>query len=520
MSEHSSREWSIRLAYGLHSSKRYQKIKTHTRDILTNPEYRYRKYVDFVMIFLIITSVGVLVYEVKHSVPAWLTFYDIYVVSMIFLIEYLLRLWVFSDVHTVIIEEYKKAHFLKIDFSLTATSKKILLKKLEHITSFAAIVDLLAILPVYRPLRILRIFVLFRLFKLFRYTRNVNHFVDVLATKKFELLTLLFLLVFIVISSGIAIYVLEAHVNEKIVTLLDAVYWSMVTISTVGYGDISPVTNAGKIITMFIIVSGIAMISFATSVVVSAFYEKLGIIKTNRIIEELNQKEEFLIICGYGQLSKSFLRQTCEGEYDYIIIDKDPVKVEQAIKDGYRAIHDDASRHDVLVKFNIRNTKITLLALTQSDVENIYITLNVKSISKSIKVIANTADERMKKKYELAGADSVLVSNSVANMMTTLAIVQPVIYDGLSAILLGTNEAHMDEVMVDSESRLIGKRIDGIAFRAERLLLIGIYKGNSVGFIFNPPLDLVIEEDDVLLLMGLKISIAHFKEKMQRGYLI
>jgi voltage-gated potassium channel len=192
-------------------------------------------------------------------------------------------------------------------------------------------------------LRILRIFVLFRVFKLLRYTKSINQFVEVLANKKFELLTLLFLVLFIVSTAAIAIYVFEETKNPSIATLFDAFYWALVTISTVGYGDISPVTTEGKAVSMIIIVSGIAMISFVTSVIVSAFSEKLDELKENRIIEDLNKSDKFIIICGYGQLAKMFLRQEENLGDAYVIIDKDPLRVKQAIKDGYKAINDDAS---------------------------------------------------------------------------------------------------------------------------------------------------------------------------------
>lgn len=509
----------VKFAYWINGSRRYKTVKTFFTNLLNNPDYPYQKYLDSLMIFLILTSVGILVYEVQNPVPEWMDFYDIYIVSILFLIEYLFRFWVYSDLHKSIVREHEKARFLNKNFSLWKPFKIILIGKLGYITSPAAIIDLLAILPAYRPLRILRIFVLFRVFKLLRYTKSINQFVDVLANKRFELFTLLFLLVFIMISAGIAIYVFEEHENPNIDSLFDALYWALVTISTVGYGDISPVTNEGKTVSMLIIVSGLAMISFMTSVIVSAFSEKLGELKENRIIEEVNKNEEFIIVCGYGQMAKTFLKQNEKIGHKYVVLDKDAHRVEEAIKDGYNAINDDASRHDVIAKFNVEYAHITVLCLTNSDIENIYITLNAKSLSRKIKVIARAMDESMKKKFELAGVDHVLLPNSVANMMLVIAISQPVMYNGIHAILTGEDVAHVDEVILGTHSRLVGKRIDEINFKEDKLLFIGIQRGKTGNFMFNPKPETVFHEEDILLMMGLEISITYFKERYRGSIL-
>nr|WP_223157436.1 ion transporter [Sulfurovum sp. bin170] len=479
---------------------------------MQNPDYPYKRYLDILMIFLILTSVGILIYGVRNPLPEWMDIYDIYVVSIFFLTEYLLRFWVYNDFHKAIIKEYNQSEFLLKRFSLWVPIKTVLKGKLEYITSLTAIIDLLAILPAYRPLRILRIFVLFRVFKLLRYTKSIKQFVEVLADKKFELFTLLLLLLFIVMTAGIALYVFEDKQNENIGTLFDAFYWALVTISSVGYGDISPVTQQGRAVSMLIILSGIAMIAFVTSVIVSAFSEKLDELKENRVVDNINKQDDFIIICGYGQMTKVFLEQEQELGSAYIIIEKDKERVDMATKDGYNAIHEDASKHEVFNRFNIDYANITLLCLTNSDIENIYITLNAKSVSKNIRVIARATDASMEKKFKLAGVDHVLIPNKVTNMMLLISINQPVVYSGIHSILMGRDVAHIDELRVSERSRLIGKEVREINFKLYKILLIGIERGSHSEFIFNPKADRVIEEGDTLVMMGQKISVEYFKE--------
>ena len=507
------KNWIIKFAFFLHGSLTYKNIKQLFSNFLNNPDYEYKKYFDVFMISLIIVSITILVYEVKHKVPYWMDFFDIYIVTIIFTMEYLARLWVYNDWHSLVVKEYGESQFLNRKFSLWKPTKIALNGKVEYLFSPTAIIDLLAILPAYRPLRVLRIFVLFRVFKLLRYTKSINQFLSVLSSKKFELFTLLFLLLFITITAGIAIYVFEQNKNEEIKSLFDAIYWALITISTVGYGDISPVTPEGRVVSMVIIITGIAMISFVTSVIVSAFSEKLSELKENRTIEEINKNEEFMIICGYGQMTRMFLKYYAP-EYNrrYIVIENDKEKVEEAIKEGYRAIHEDASRHDVIAKFNTDYAKITLLALTGSDIANIYITLNAKALSAKIRVITRASTDKIAKKCKLAGADSVVMPTLIANRMLFSAITQPVMYKAIYAILTGQHLAQLDEVNLIYHRKLVGKKLNELNFKEHKLLCIGLQVGISGEFIFNPPMRLHLREEDILLIMGRKVSIEHFKK--------
>ncbi|WP_457605311.1 NAD-binding protein [Nitratifractor sp.] len=502
----------LKLARRLDSSRRYKKVKEQVRSLLNDPDNPYRKVVDFTIIFFIVSSVAILIYEVKEPIPKWLEFYDLYIVSFVFLVEYLLRLWVSSDMASEIIREYDEAAFVGRKFHVRKALLRGLKKKLAYMVTPAAIVDLMAIFPAYRPLRVLRIFILFRFLKILRYTRSINQFVDVLANKRFELLTLLFLLLFVVLTGAIAIYVLEETHNENIRNLFDAVYWSLVTISTVGYGDISPVTHGGRVIAMIIIIFGIAMISFATSVIVSAFSEKLNELKEERVVEEVNKSDEFLIICGYGQMTKMFFRQAEASEYNYIILDKDPQRVQEAIHDGYNAIVDDASRHATLTRFNLKGSKVTLLCMSHDDVENIYITLNAKSIDPRIRVIARASSPAIVKKYERAGVDHILLPNEMASTMMEVAILKPIMYKAVYAIFTGKSLALLDEVKIYEHSSLKGQKIGDVDFHSFKLVLVGVQKKESGEFIFNPPDDVTLERGDVLLVMGHRASIEYFRE--------
>lgn len=462
------------------------------------------------MIFLILSSITILVYDVNHTIPTWLFYYDFYFVTLMFLIEYLLRLWVYSSWHDMMIQHYNQAKFLGEPFDMKAVFVEFAKSKLEYIFSFMALIDLLAIIPTYRPLKALRIFVLFRAFKLLRYSNSISAFMRVIASKKFEFMTQMILLLFILFVSSIAIYIFEGEENPKISTFFDAIYWSLVTISTVGFGDITPVSIAGKLTAIMVILSGIAWVTFITSLSVSLFSQKLQELKDIRVVSNINKKSAFLIICGYGNMSKTFLANHAT-QQEYIVIEKDPQKVEQATKEGYDAICDDASRFEVIEQFNAKQSDITLITLTRSDIENIYITLNAKAVSSRIKVVARCNDNAMVSKYNLAFCDHVLLPNHIATTMLTAAIKHPNTYPAIYRVLTGNAKSLLDEVRVDSNSKLLGHSVQEIPFKSHKLLFLGVLKSNSDTFIFNPAKEYIFLEGDIVLVIGYQLSIEHFK---------
>lgn len=292
-------------AYAIQTAKAYQKKKRFFYNILENDENKYKKYFDLSMMLLIFISITILIREVKHDLPYHLVYFNSYVISIIFFVEYLLRLWVHGSVSQAVIKRYEHDSYLGRSFNLSKALRNIINSKLSYVFSIRAIIDLLAVLPFFHELRLLRVFILFRVFKLFRYTKSFQALASVLATKKFEFITLAMFSSIVIFVSSILIYVMEAN-NPKspINTLYEAVYWSIVTISTVGYGDITPITDEGRFVAMLVIFAGISVLAFTTSLFVSAFTEKLDEIREMKTVEDISKIKKFHLICGYEEVAK------------------------------------------------------------------------------------------------------------------------------------------------------------------------------------------------------------------------
>ncbi|MEO1928519.1 MAG: ion transporter [Nautiliaceae bacterium] len=518
----------VAFAFYLDSAVRYQKVKTFFKRLMNDDDYLPKKAFDFFMLFLVISSVGILLYDIKHELNPWIENFDFYFVTIIFAIEYIIRLWVYNDVHKIILEEYEESTFLERPFLLKKVLKKILLKKWEYIKSPFAIIDFLAILPGFRSLRILRIFVIFRLFKVLRYTKSINTFLEVLASKKFELTILLLAVGFVTFIGGAVIYVFEAHVNEKIDTIFDAVYWSLITISTVGYGDITPVTEEGKILTMILIIVGIGFISFSTSIIASAFTEKLEELKADRVFRIIKNMNDIYLICGYSNEAEILCERFKKDNLNFVVVDMDEEKVNEAILKGYIALKGDITQKSFLQVLDF--SKISkIFVLTNNDISNAFIVLSVKAFSKGAEIIALANDERNVSKIKKAGATYVVVPSTVTALLTAEYIGNPITFEVIDAILTERRNAIIDEIIVIKDSILDGKLVGDIDFDKYKIILFGVLKKKESSllnetlqiekghFYFNPPFDLKFEEGDILVVMGYSVSVNYFKYQIEKS---
>ena len=507
------KELLLKFAYFLESSSRYYATKHLVYQFLEDTTSKKKKYFDFMMIFLVLSTVGIMIYEVNHNTIEWLTTYET-IAILIFVAEWLGRFWVISSVHKQIIKDYEKSQLINQTFEINNSIKTIFKDKISFIFSPMSIIDLLAILPYYRPLRILRILMLFRLFKLLRYANSIKQFSDVFIEKRFEFFTLAIMFFMVVAFGSTIVFIFEgAGVNQNISTFFDAVYWSVITISTVGFGDISPVTTEGRIATLFLVIGGLAVIAFFTSIVTTALSARLVALREEKVIGEANALQEFIIICGYGRMGRVLAEEFIKIKQKFIVIDNNDDMFAHAKHQNILSIKGDATDSAFLMSIGINKGASSIIALTDNDAVNLSIILTARSQNPNINIIARANNENVKKKLYLAGANEVISSNDISALIAAEYVGQPIAFDAIDDILLNNEGAVMDEVEIIKKSNYIGYKLETINFSKFNLTLIGIINGQKrKEFKFNPKRDQhIISKDDILIIIGHQESVAKFR---------
>jgi len=505
------------VAYFLNASKAYQAKKLFIYNILENDKNKYKKYIDILMISLIFISVSVLIREVKFHVNDYLLFFSNYVISIIFFVEYMLRLWVSSSVSAIIVAQSEHDTFLSRDIRLLKAFREVFNVKMKYMLSIRAIIDLLAVLPFFHELRLLRTFILFRIFKLFRYAKSFQTFSGVLATKKFEFITLAMFASIVIFVSSVLIYVMEANnPNSPINTLFEAVYWSIVTISTVGYGDVTPVTTEGRFVAMVVITSGIAVLAFTTSLVVSAFTEKLDEIKEVKSIEDITKLQNYYLICGYESIAKELARKLKKSTHEIIVLDSDQTRVQSAKSDGFIAMNYSSGSVESYKKLNIDIKKEVkaVLCLREDDIENVYTALTIRSMDKDVFVLSLLMKDSNRKKLEFAGVNHIVYPQELIGLITKELVGQPAAFEVIHQLRSEYTNVDIDEIALTTRIVENFPTIGSLGNKKYKVIVLGVFKGDSDKFYFNPIDSTLLENGDYLLAVGYKIFISEFEKSL------
>jgi len=504
----------VNTAYYLKNSTRYKQTKNFFFNLLENTSYPYKRYFDFFMMALIFSSVAILIREVRHEVGIFWAVFNNYIISLIFLIEYLLRFWVISDSSGIVIDQYERDELLQRRFRTRHALFKIFVAKWNHVRSPAAIIDLLAIMPFFHELRLLRLFILFRVFKIFRYTQNMQYFGYVLSHKKFELLTLLTFASVVVFVASVLVYVMESNnPDSPISTLFDAFYWSIVTISTVGYGDVTPVTSEGRTVAIVVIISGIAVISFATSIVVTAFTEKLDDIRENKIIGDVRGLNHFYLICGYGIVARQTASKLRRSGRNVVVLDMDHQRVKEAKENQLYALQLDSASLSSYQKMGLDFEKqiSAVILLEESDIANVYTALTLRSIDHNMTILSLLHEKQNRRKLQLAGVDHIVYAQEMIGLLSKEYSGRPIAFETMSLLRTEDSGTSMEEVVVDERIAANFTNVDDLHTRRHRLLLIGLSKASDDGFVFNPPPETTVEKGDIMIVAGEHSMISEFR---------
>jgi len=295
----------------------------------------------------------------------------------------------------------------------------------------------------------------------------------------------------------------------------DAIYMTIITLGTVGYREMGPLSAAGRAFTCFLIVGGVGLIFYVLTAIVGHLIEQgnQGVFRRRRMESQIGKIKDHFIICGYGRVGREVAADFSRAGVSFVVLDPDEATAEDARQAGFLCLTGSASADEKLRESNIEQAR-SLIAVTGSDAENIFITLTAKELNPEISIVARACSANAVPKLKRAGADKVVMPLRIGGRHIAMQAMRPLVIDFVDT-LFGSpaSPLELEEIAVAEDSRLSGKSV-GEGERLAGLTILTARKRDG-RLLPKPALDTLIEPGDQLVVMGRREQL----EKLETGTL-
>ncbi len=385
---------------------------------------------------------------------------------------------------------------------------------IKFLSSYITLVDLISMIPYFSlpyPYRI--IILISRILKIARFSNSAKELIASIREKAFELSTVFFIFIFFLFGAAITMFALEHNVNPKINNLFDAFWWSIVTVTTVGYGDIKPVTSAGRIIASILMVLGISGIAVLTGIVTAGFTDRLLKLKLNigGVMEKrISKLSNHYIICGFGRVGKIVAKELERFNKQFVVIEENKEAAQEAIDNNYLTITGSATDEEVLKKAKIE-TALGIALVMNSDADNLYALITAKDENREILAIARANTEESIKKFVKLGAKTISPYQSSGYDISRM-LISPRTAEFVSIIMQSDKTIEMGEFFISKTSPYADMKIKDTDIRSKYNIIIIAIASKDKDTIFNPKADDIIKPKSTLICVGTKEDMERFEK--------
>ncbi|HAT65883.1 MAG TPA: potassium channel protein, partial [Flavobacteriaceae bacterium] len=222
---------------------------------------------------------------------------------------------------------------------------------------------------------------------------------------------------------------------------IDAVYMTVITITTVGFGELHPMSASEKIFTSFLILSSIFIVGYAISVISEYILSKsnIGNLRQRKVQQRIDKLHNHVIICGFGRNGMQAVQKLEAYNKDYVVVEKNEEVVERFSDEDHLFVTGNANEDEVLIKAGIERAA-TLISALPSDADNLFVVLSARQINKDLKIISRATEETSYKKLKLAGADNVIMPDKIGGDHMASLVVVPDLVEFLDNLTVSGEE--------------------------------------------------------------------------------
>jgi len=295
-------------------------------------------------------------------------------------------------------------------------------------------------------------------------------------------------------------------------SLIDSFYMTIFTITTVGFGEIHPLNDLGRLWTSFVIVFGVSGFLYMLSEIGAELVE-FRVYKENQKKRKIRKMKNHYIICGYGRMGAVIARELHEKNYPFVVVELDQDKIDKISALGYQSILGDATIEKTLEEAGIHKAAGIVVCLN-NDPDNLFVTLTARSLNHDAFLVSRCSQINNKQKLIQAGANKVVNPYTAGGHRMAELLISPELEDTVSLSLKhGILDLAIDEVNLTNLNSFHGVKIKDSTIREEfNLIIVGLVNGDG-SYEINPDPELLLNADHTVMIMGQKRELEQFKDK-------
>lgn len=300
-------------------------------------------------------------------------------------------------------------------------------------------------------------------------------------------------------------------------SLFDSLYMTVITIASVGYGEVHPLSFHGRLFTIFLILCGSATLIYGLSILTAFIVEGelTDILRRRKMLKKISGLKGHFIVCGMSATGRYVIDELKKTGRTFLVIDRDPEKTKGLNAEGILTIEGDATNDAVLQAANVTSAG-GLLTTLHADSDNLFVVVTARGLNPSLKIVAKAINEESERKLRQVGADSVVMPNFIGGLRMASEMIRPSVVSFLDVMLRSQDATvRVEEITVPHGSPLVGRSLaDSAILDTEGVTVVAICDG-ARAYSFNPPRQRILVEGDVVIVMGVVENILRLKARAE-----
>lgn len=300
----------------------------------------------------------------------------------------------------------------------------------------------------------------------------------------------------------------------------DALYMAVITVSTVGYSEVRPLTAVGRAFTIVLILVGVGTVFYALTTLAEVMIEEQVApekVRQRRMRQRVRKMRDHIIVCGYGRVGTQVAAELAREGVPVVVIDTDPTAIERASAAGLSGLVGDAAEDATLREAGVERAR-GLVVTTNSDANNVYVTLAARSLRPSLFIVARVDRDEAAPRLRKAGADRVISPYHLGGRRMAALVMRPAVVDFVDTVLRSKEgPLRMEEIQVRKGAPLDGLALADMRRRLDiEVSILAIIKPDGSA-LANPPAATTISGGDVLIVLGHPDELRALEDECGRG---